>query len=423
MRRPHWIMATVAVTGAGLLAACSGGPAASSGGSSKTLQIAAVSTDRAGMQAVIKKFEKKNSGVQVNVSYADTDEYQRTLRTQLSAGTAPDVFFVWPGNGNSGAMEVLAPHGFIADLSDQPWVSNIPKGIRPVTQTKGKTYILPTTFTGIGTLYNKKALAEVGKQPPKTWSQLLALCDAAKADGKVAFALGNQTSWVTQLVDYALVPTLVWAKNPGFADDMQAGKASFEKSGWKTAMQRYLEMDKRGCFSKDPLGTSVNQSVSQVASGKAVAIIQVTSTLNQLKSQAPKDTEFGLFPVPATNDPSETMMPGAAGGSYGVNAHSENKKLAIKFIDFLATPKMIDLYASTVGSLPAIPNDQYKVDPVLKPLLEYQKAGKTVPFMDQLWPNPKVQQAHFTGVQDMFSGQATPSEVLTKMDQAYREGR
>ncbi|WP_329260197.1 hypothetical protein OG417_23960 [Actinoallomurus sp. NBC_01490] len=30
-------------------------------------------------------------------------------------------------------------------------------------------------------------------------TQTLALCDAAKAKGKVAFALGDQTDWVTQL--------------------------------------------------------------------------------------------------------------------------------------------------------------------------------------------------------------------------------
>lgn len=108
---------------------------------------------------------------------------------------------------------------------------------------------------------------------PATWTETPAFCDAAKAKGKVAFALGNQTDWVTQLVDYALVPTTVYATTPDFDQKMKAGTADFAGSGWKTAMDKYLEMNKRGCFSKDPLGTSFKSSVAQLvrsSCGRAV---------------------------------------------------------------------------------------------------------------------------------------------------------
>jgi hypothetical protein len=41
--------------------------------------------------------------------------------------------------------------------------------------------------------------------------------------------------------------------------------------------------------------------------------------------------------------------------------------------------------------------------------------------MDQLWPNPKVQQAHFTGVQNLFAGKSDVAAVLKQMDQAYTQ--
>jgi raffinose/stachyose/melibiose transport system substrate-binding protein len=410
---------SVALTlSATVLAACSSGTGASSG---DALRISAVATDRAGTEAVITAFKRTNPGVEITTAYADTDQYQGTLRTQLSSGTAPDVFFAWPGNGNPGAIEVLAPTGYIADLSGRSWTSAIPSGIKPVTQVSGRTYIVPLTFVGIGALYNKKALDETGAKIPATWTETLAFCDAAKAEDKVAFALGNQTDWITQLVDYALVPTTVYAKTPDFDQRMRSGSATFAGSGWKTAMDKYLEMNERGCFSKDPLGTSFETSVSQLAKGDAVAAIQVTSTLNQLKSEAPQGAEFGLFLVPATDNPDETRMPGAAGGAFALNAKAENPGLASKFIDFLATPEAMNLYAQATGNLPSVPNDQYKADPALQPLIDFQKAGKTVPFMDQLWPNPKVQQAHFTGVQNMFAGKSTPTTVLKEMDKTYQE--
>ncbi|SEG85577.1 raffinose/stachyose/melibiose transport system substrate-binding protein [Thermomonospora echinospora] len=418
MRRTHRLTA-VMVAGVTLAAgACSSGTNASGG--SDTLRITAVATDRAGTEAVLKAFQAKNPGVKLTTSYSDTDQYQGTLRTQLSSGTAPDVFFAWPGNGNPAAIEVLAPTGYLADLSGRSWTARIPAGIKPVTQVAGKTYIVPMTFVGIGGLYNQQAMNEIGAKPPTTWSQLLAFCDTAKAKGKVAFALGNQTDWVTQLVNYALVPTTVYASDQSFDQRMKAGAATFAGSGWKTALTKYLEMNERGCFSKDPLGTSFETSVAQLAKGDAVAAIQVTSTLNQVKSQAPQGTGFGLFPVPATDDSDETRMPGAAGGAFALNAKAKNPELASKFIDFLATPEAMNAYAGATGNLPSIPNDQFKHDPALQPLVDFQKAGKTVHFMDQLWPNPKVQQTHFTGVQNLFAGKADPDTVLRQMDEAYQ---
>jgi raffinose/stachyose/melibiose transport system substrate-binding protein len=199
MSKINRLTAVCAVSAVALsAAACSSGTNAHSGGS-KSLRVSAVATDRAGTEAVIKAFKQHNPGVNITASYADTDQYQGTLRTQLSSGTAPDVFFAWPGNGNPGAVDVLAPTGYLADLSGRSWTSRIPSGIKPVTQVNGKTYIVPLTFVGIGALYNKKALDEVGSKIPTTWTQTLALCDAAKAKGKVAFALGDQTDWVTQL--------------------------------------------------------------------------------------------------------------------------------------------------------------------------------------------------------------------------------
>lgn len=150
-------------------------------------------------------------------------------------------------------------------------------------------------------------------------------------------------------------------------------------------------------------------------------MIQVTSTLSQVRSEAPQGTRFGLFPIPATDDPAQTRMPGAARGAFALNAKTKNPGTADRFIDFLATSEAMNLYANATGNLPGIPDGQFKLDPVLQPLVDFQKAGKTVPFMDQLWPNPKVQQAHFTGVQNMFAGKARPESVLREMDETYNE--
>ncbi|CAM5384132.1 hypothetical protein STENM327S_00215 [Streptomyces tendae] len=40
--------------------------------------------------------------------------------------------------------------------------------------------------------------------------------------------------------------------------------------------------------------------------------------------------------------------------------------------------------------------------------------------MDQLWPNAKEQQTMLSGLQEIFSGQSTPRELLRDMDTDYK---
>jgi raffinose/stachyose/melibiose transport system substrate-binding protein len=68
----------------------------------------------------------------------------------------------------------------------------------------------------------------------------------------------------------------------------------------------------------------------------------------------------------------------------------------------------------------AKPNAGSPVDPGLTELTTF--VNRTVPFMDQLWPNAKVQQTMLSGLQEIFSGQSTPAKVLAAMDQDYRAG-
>lgn len=214
MRASRPVAATLAAFSlAAFTAACSSN-AAGSGGGSDTLRVAANSTDREPMDAVVAAFRKANPDIEVSVTYADTDQLQSTLRTQLSSGTAPDVFTVWPGNGNPGALQVLQKGGYLADLSGYSFASQIADGDKSVTQVDGKTYIVPVPFNGIGAIYNKATLKEIGGTEPQTWDDVLALCTRAKDHGKVLLALGNQTNWVTQLVDYSLAATTVYAKDP-----------------------------------------------------------------------------------------------------------------------------------------------------------------------------------------------------------------
>ena len=202
---------------------------------------------------------------------------------------------------------------------------------------------------------------------------------------------------------------------------MQAGQATFANSQWTTAMAKYQEMDKAGCFQKNALGTSYEATQTLAATGKTLGIIQGNWIVALLKGKNPNGT-FVLKALPATDDPAKFIMPGAAGAGYAVNAKAKNKDLAIKFVDYVMSPEGMSVFNKKQGSLPSLPDSGSTVDPALAELTKYITDGRTVPFMDQLWPNPKVQQTMITGIQEIFSKQSTPDKVLTAMDADYKAG-
>jgi len=421
MKRRIAAVAAGTLVAAMALAGCSPTPAPSTeGDGAGTLTIFAIPNGKAALDKLIPEFETANPGIKVEITYAEVDSMISTLRTQLSAGTAADVFSAWPGNGTPGSMENLVPGGFLMDLSDMAFSKNIPSGFDSVTQVDGKRYVLPMSTGAIGGIYNEKAVADAGAKVPTTWDEVLEFCDAAKAAGKVAFALGAQTLWNTQLIDYALTPTLVYGPNPNFDKDQADGKASFADSAWKDALEKNVEMLNRGCFQADPLGTPYETATAMVASGDAFSIVSVSSTFAAIAATAPADATFKMFALPATNNASDTWMPAGASGGYGANAKAKNPVAAKKFMEFLGSDKVMAEYATISGQLPSIQSDLFTVPASLQVVADHVKAGTIHPYIDQLWPNAKVQAAHFDAVQKVLGGTASVDDVLKEMDAAYK---
>lgn len=407
----------VAVT----LAGCSNAPAGGGGGGEGTLTWATVTSDKSAAEAAAEAFEEE-TGISVEVTASGVDEYQTTLRTQLSSGTAPDVFFLWAGDGNPMAMKVVSDAGLAEDLSDMDFVDKIPEGFLSVSQNEGKTYTAPVSSAGIGSAFNLTAMEENGWEIPTTWSDTLAFCQEVKSAGKTAFALAGGTPWNTQLISYALAPTLVYGPQPDFAQAMSDGEATFADSAWVDVFDKYLEMQAAGCFQDNALGTVYEDALAMVSSGEAMASVQVNASLAAIRQGAPDGTEFTLAPLPATDDESETRMAAAMGAAYGINADAKNPEEARQLIEYLTSDEGQSVYNTPIAAIPALGSDSFEPDPALDSLIDYLADGRTDPFMDQLWPNPKVQQTHFEVVQQLLAGDIDSVQALTRMDEAYAEG-
>ncbi|MGP3960277.1 extracellular solute-binding protein [Nonomuraea sp. 3N208] len=392
-----------------------GGPAATE------LKFIGVADQKAPMDELLAAYQKVKPTVRVTASYAPTDQVQTSVRTQLGAGNAPDLHVVYPGNGSAMSMSQIAEAGLLADLSAQPWTQTIPAGFKPAFQLDGKTYIYSAGSSVIGAIYNKKVFEQAGVDaPPTTWTEFLAVCDKLKKSGVAPIALGAQTPWVTQLITYALVPSTVYAKDPTFDDKQLAGQTTFAQSGWRQAMEMYLELQKRGFFNDKPNGTTFEQQISMVATGKAGMAIQVSAVLPDFRKAASTPDDLSMFPVPGADDAASVWIPAGVVVGLGAAAKGKNVEEAKAFIDFLGKQENINAWAKAISAIPLTQDASSTIDPAVESFLPFTK-DRAVPFMDQRWPNAEVQPVHFAVVQELLAGKSTVDEALKKMDEAYQK--
>jgi raffinose/stachyose/melibiose transport system substrate-binding protein len=409
--------AFLAAAAAGIAAPFLGGRAGAESFSGD-LRVLGDAAKRAGLDGALTRFGAKHSGLRTRLNVASVDQLMATVRMQLSSGTAPDIVPVWPGNGVPLAVRQIAPAGYLADLTAQPFAKLAPSFAKDVIFVDEKLYWFANQPSVIGCLVNKRVWDKTGLPQPKTWSQFLDACQKLKDSGITPIALGNGTQWITQLINYALVATTVFAENPRFPEDMTAGKASFGKSGWVDAMTKYMELNKRGFFNPNPNGTSFEESQRLVASGRAAMAVHTAGTVAGMLATA-GHRDFAMWPLPALDDAEKTQVAVGITNGYGVSATSKNKDAATAFLNFLAEPDSMADWAK-VTSVPVFGQPEDQTDPIYVDIMKYVSAGKGALYMDNKWPSPRVQEAHFVGVQDLFAGKATIEQVLSRMDAAFR---
>lgn len=418
--RRAWTAAVVAA-GVGLAAgACSTDETpgtAGESGATESVSIIASGSHQAGLEELITAYTAEHPEIDFSVTYAPTDELQTSVRTQLAAGNAPDIVAVYPGNGSAMSMAQLSDAGLLEDLSAQEWTSVIPDGFTSAFTSEGGVYVYSPGASVLGVIYSKSVFADNGIEVPTTVTEFEQAATTLEKAGVTPIALGTNTPWITQLIPYALVPGMVFADDPAFAQGMLDGEGTFATSGWLDAFERYADWQDAGFFNDNPNGTTSDQMTQMVGDGTAAMAVMVSPKLAEFADVLGED--LGYFPLPSTDDAAKNWIPGGVVVGLGVTTQAKNKQGALDFVEFLGQPENMELLANAMSSIPFVESSE--LDPLLEQFTPYFDEGRAVPFPDQMWPNAEVQPAMFAAIQEMLGGQATPEEAVAQMDEAFQE--
>ena len=398
-----------------LMTGCSTTPSA--GGDGTVLTLGTDEPER--LSLLVPAFEEANPGVTVEVVASGGQGYEEFMRTRIAAGTAPDVIRVFPGSGgNTMTVGQLAKIGVLTDLSDAEWTSQLNDAQRSLfAGPEGEIVAVPLGATGLGPVYNDRAIEEAGATIPTTWDEVLELCATAKAAGKVAYSLGQGDLFVTQLTPYVMVASSLYGPDPEFTARQVAGEETFVDSPWVDAFDQLLQMLNAGCFQEGVNGTSYDEANKLMGSGAALGEVTFADISSQLAAAQEGDT-FTMTAFPTSDD--EPYLAVADSYGFAVNKDAKELELAKEFIAFTASAAGQNAFADATGGVPSLPNDEFEAtSPQQQQVADYIAQGRTAIWPDQLWPAPEVQQTLFVVVQNLFNGLDTPESAAQKMDDAF----
>jgi raffinose/stachyose/melibiose transport system substrate-binding protein len=430
----------IATAVAVITAACTGSapspsPAASTGGSASAtaaspapttappndhvLRIAMGSPGEAQIRVwddVGKQFEAADPATKVELNYVDDDLYETIgLQNLLTGRNAPDIYFEWTGS----RLAQKVTDGFAADITDAftsgPLAGLFDDAVLNQYKIDGKIVMVPYSADVTNVLwYNKKILADAGLQPPKTWNDLLYVCDMLNAAGVIPIASGNKDvwpagNWLAHMTS-RVVGEDAYVKVLG-------GTGKFDTPEWETAFGYIAALADHKCVNASANAIDDNEGAQLFFQGKA-AMHPIGSWLVSWAIDEAPDLDFDYVNLPA--------MPGGAGNQdsvigvatgYVINARTAKMTEATKFMALLNNDANVKaLLKAEVTPLTKSASAGQNIDSRTSRLSALLNGAPVIVLPPDTGYDLKMADALYKAIAAVLGKQKTPAEALAGID-------
>ncbi|ANJ09987.1 N-acetylglucosamine/diacetylchitobiose ABC transporter substrate-binding protein [Streptomyces parvulus] len=377
----------------------------------------------------VKLYEK--AFPKAEVKFSATQKIQSTLQPRFNGGNPPDLV------DNSGAeqmdMGVLVGKKQLADLTpllDAPSYDDPNKkvrdtlrpGIVEMGQFDGEpVWILYYAYTVYGNWYSQKALDSLDAEYPKTWDEMLAVCEKAKKKGMAGWTYAGKYPYY---IPFSMSPMIAKVGGVEVLDAID----NLEPNAWKhpavkTVFEAWYELYKKGYILKGTPGLDHIQSQTAWAKGKALFIPNGSWVENESAKVIPADFDLAVSAPPGIDDsdkmPFGTMW--ASGGEpFIVPAKAANGAGGMEQLRVMLSEASSKNFTSKVKSLSAYNGgtDGIELTPGLKSgVAALELAGSNVvnPRMQDWYVQLQKEKIGVGCLGEMMAGRMTPAETIKKI--------
>lgn len=373
--------------------------------------------DKAFYEKQIAIFEKTNPSISIKLTPYVATEYNAIVITALAAGKGPDIVQLRPYGG----MSNLSDAGNFLPLTtkDVPALAKLAPGILAAAQgyTDKRQFGIPYAASVMGVWYNPELFTKAGiKTNPTTWDSFMKTLDRLKAAGiqPLANSSGNPGNGPGLEQMHATIAPTFYGGNT-FYNDLVAGRTTFTNKAYVDGLEAVKTLSKY--FPEGHEGISYDTARTLFATGKAAIYIGGNYELTYFKQKNPT-ASIGWFPAPAKSAGSPKFVTAWGDGSYAINAKTDNKAAALKFLNFLASKKYVQAMADEIFIIPVAPNMKIN-DPVVAKI-NAARGQFSTPFLNVVgfrFGTPTSSNILQPGLQKLVSG-GTTAAALAKDTQA-----
>ena len=368
----------------------------------------------------IKEYEAANPNVQITHVYATDETYKPKIQVAMFGGAGPDIIYTWGSEHLARFARQNLLYDLTKELGKDKW--GLSNGLFSGHKYRGKIYGIPLN-PQIGELwYNKKMFAENGWATPKTWAELMALCEKIKAKQIIPISMGGRDSW-TILQAYMYMADRVGGVK--LYDAAKTGKASFANPAFEQAFAMLEDLAKKGYLPKDVLSLDFNDAAQLMVQDKAAMEFMGGWVFNNLTNNQKQDLDkwdFLPFPAVAGGKGNPKAVVGAADG-FAVNKACKNVAEAVKFLKFFYSKESLIRYFKNTGILVSLAQP-YLDDSTPAQTKKQAKLIAEAPSMTWWWdqdlPQPMTQ-ALLTSLQEVVAGAKTPKDAAQAIENARQK--
>ena len=375
-----------------------------------------------------REYEKTHPNVSIRV-WGEPRIWEK-LRPRFNQGDVPDLS--WPGWGMDTWSLVAENQVMPLDkYLDGPsydkktkWKDTFIPALLDKGKFNGHYYILPFNNNVYGWWYNVDMFKQHGWTPPKTYEELLVLCEKIKKAGIAPI------TYQGKYPDYMLRGFLFpWAISAGgyqaFKDAENLKPGAWNSPAFLQAAQMVKQLADKGYFQSGAMGMDHTGSQMEFVLGRAAMIPCGTWLGSEMKKQIPPGFHMAFMNIPVLakgkGDPTATST---AIEYWIVPAKSKHPDIAVDFYKFMTSlPKakqfvqqkdtLMSIKGADAGKLPA-------------DLVEPAKCARNA---KTLWNNDYRDWYRSMGekiensMADLLNGAATPQQCVDRMEKAATEAR
>lgn len=289
-----------------------------------------------------------STGAKIDV-VTNGEDHEQVMKTKMASNSVPDI---WSTHGWSTERY----NDFLADLSDQPWVSNMEDSIAAVvTDENGKVCTLPLTQWIYGFVYDKDVLDANGIDAAeiKDWDDFFAACQTLKDAGITPATYGNKPAgalggYLEMLNAYYTIDGAPYASNEELKD------GSFDFTQHTEALDNFAKLWDSGYQNQDIFTLNRDDSLRNLGTGNyAFTIWGSPQNVNTLYTYFP-DRHYGIMPVPAVLEGGNASYTVGEGLALGMSASTKYPDLCKAYLNYLAQTDTLTEFIKTNGNLPGL---------------------------------------------------------------------